>query len=41
MYSIEAVKTEAFFASLNELSPKRSTFEMLQLFLLKIFSSIL
>ena len=40
MYSIEAVKTEVFFASLNELSPKRSTFEMLESSLLKIFSSI-
>ena len=41
MYSIEAVKTEVFLASLNELSPKRSTFEMLESSLLKIFSSIL
>ena len=39
IYSIEAVKTEAFFASLNESSPKRSTFEMLESSLLKIFSS--
>ena len=41
MYSIEVVKTEVFFASLNELSPKRNTFEMLESSLLKIFSSIL
>ena len=41
MYSIEAVKTEVFFTSLNEWSPQRRTFEMLESSLLKIFSSIL
>ena len=41
MYSIEAVKTEVFFASLNESSPKRNTFEILESSLLRIFSSIL
>ena len=41
IYSIEAVKTKLFFISLNERSPKRSNFEMSELFLLKIFSSIL
>ena len=41
IYSIEAVKTEVLFTSLNESSRKRSTFEMLESSLLKIFSSIL
>ena len=41
MNLIEAVKTEVFLTSLNELSPKRSTFEILESPLLKIFSSIL
>ena len=41
MYSVEAVKTEAFFTSLNESRPKISTFEILKSSLLKIFSSIL
>ena len=41
MYSIEAVKIEVSFTSLNESSPQRSIFEMLEPSLLKIFSSIL
>ena len=41
IYSIEAVKTEVLFTSLNESSRKRSTFEMLESSLLKIFSSVL
>ena len=36
MYSIEAVKSEVFFTSLNEWSPKRSTFETLDSSLIKI-----
>ena len=34
IYSIEAVKIEVFFISLNESSPKRSTFKMLKLSLI-------
>ena len=30
MHSIEAVKIEVFFTSLNECSPSRKTFEMLE-----------
>ena len=41
MYSIEAVKIEVSFTSLNESSPQRSIFEMLEPSLPKIFSSIL
>ena len=41
IFSIEAVKTEVIFASLDWSSPTRSTFEILDLSLLKIFSSIL
>ena len=41
MNSILAVKAEVLFTSLNGWSPKRSTFEILELSLLKIFSSIL
>ena len=41
MFSIEAVETEISFTSLNGWSPQRSTFEMLDSSLLKIFLSIL
>ena len=35
-----SIKAEVFFTSLNELPPMRSTFEILESSLLKIFSSI-
>ena len=41
MYSIEAFKIAVFFISFNERSLKRSTFEMLEWSLLKIFASVL
>ena len=41
IFSIEAVKTEVIFTSLDGSSPTRSTFEILDSSLLKIFSSIL
>ena len=41
MYSIEAVKIEVFFSLLNEWLPQRSTFEILESSLLKIFTSTL
>ena len=41
MYSIEAFKIAVFFISFNERSLKRSTFEMLEWSLLKIFVSVL
>ena len=41
IFSIEAVKTEVIFTSLDWSSPTRSTFEILDSSLLKIFSSIL
>ena len=39
MYSFVAIKTEVFFTSLNECSPKRSFFEMLESALLKKLSA--
>ena len=41
MCPIEAIKTEVFFASLNEWSPKRISFEMLESSLLEILWSLL
>ena len=41
MYSIVAITTVVFFTSLNEFLTKRSTFQMLELPLLKIILSIL
>ena len=38
-YSNEEVKKVVFFTPLNEWSPKRGTFEMLESSILKIFSS--
>ena len=40
MYSTEAIETEVFFTSVNDRSPLRSTFEMLESSLHKIFLSI-
>ena len=41
MYSNVATKMEVFLTSLNEWSPQRSAFIMLELFLRKILSSVL